>query len=109
MSEVKEATERELAILVDKPTARKGKAEAAAKSFAAYMEEIAALERHLDIYEAFMKVWEPKLQRWDSFIEELHKAEIASEDEGGDGATETGEDQNTPLQLTGPGNTVIDG
>ena len=45
------------------------------------MEDIAILERQLDVYGTFMKTWEPKLQKWDSFIEELHKAEFASEDD----------------------------
>jgi hypothetical protein len=38
----------------------------------------------MDTFEKFMNWWNPKLNRWDSFIEELHEAEFASRDEAND-------------------------
>jgi hypothetical protein len=76
-----EALERELVILADKSSSRKGKKEARASSTTTYVEEIARLQRRLDVYEEFIRVWEPKLKKWDSFIEELYKAEFVSNDD----------------------------
>jgi hypothetical protein len=33
--------------------------------------------------------WEPKLRKWDSFIEELHEAHFASDEEDGEAETRT--------------------
>jgi hypothetical protein len=56
-----------------------------------------------------MKTWELKLQRWDSFIEELHEAEFASDDNGEGGEVETNKDNSTTLQLPGLENASRDG
>jgi hypothetical protein len=79
---VLEAIERKLAILAEKSSGRKGKKEARASSKATYVEEITGLQRRLDVYEEFIRVWEPKLKKWDSFIEELYQAKLASDDDG---------------------------
>jgi hypothetical protein len=79
---VLEAIEKELAFLAEKTSGRKSKKEARTSSTANYVEEIAGLQRRLDMYEEFIRVWELKLKKWDSFIEELHKAKFASDDEG---------------------------
>jgi hypothetical protein len=86
--EVLEATKRELAILGKRSRARKGKATDASMN-ATYQQDIVGLRRRLDVYENFMKQWEPKLKKWDSFIEELHEAELASEGEGTEGKAQT--------------------
>jgi hypothetical protein len=36
-----------------------------------------------------VKSWEPKLRKWDSFIEELHEAHFASDEEDGEAETRT--------------------
>jgi hypothetical protein len=82
--EVKEATERELAIMAEISSSKKGKKVVNVASVDANSDDIVGLECRLDVFEQFIKTWEPKLQRWDSFIEELHEAEFASdEDEAG--------------------------
>jgi hypothetical protein len=86
-SEVKETTDRELALLAEKSTVKKGKREANAASSAMYKQDIAALERRLDSVDEFVKLWGPKLHRWDSFIEELHDAEFAKEEDEGKATT----------------------
>jgi hypothetical protein len=93
---VKEATDKELAILAEKPTGRKGKKNDISASGTSDKDDITRLERRLDVYEAFMKVWEPKLQKWDSFIEELHEAQLASNDDGGKTELLTKTERKTP-------------
>jgi hypothetical protein len=55
-----EATEKELATLVEKSTRRKVKKEATVESSADYECSIASLGRRLDDFEEFVKLWEPK-------------------------------------------------
>jgi hypothetical protein len=81
-----------LALLAEKSTRKKGKREANLASSATYKQDIAALERRLDSFDEFVKLWGPKLQRWDSFIEELHDAEFAKEEEEGKAATNKKDD-----------------
>jgi hypothetical protein len=43
----------------------------------------------LDVYEEFMKVWELKLKKWDSYFEEQEHTEFASDSEGSKGEAPT--------------------
>jgi hypothetical protein len=88
-SEVIEATERELAALAQKSGRRKVRKETEVEFEDAYKDIIAGLERRMDNFDQFVKSWEPKLRKWDSFIEELHEAHFASDKECGEAETRT--------------------
>jgi hypothetical protein len=53
---VKEATERELAIIAEKSSGRKGKKVATSRSYSTYSVDIVGLKRQLDVFEQIMKV-----------------------------------------------------
>jgi hypothetical protein len=71
-----------LAILAKKLGSWRGKMAANEESSISYKLSIVSLEKQMAIFDKFMKFWDPKLHKWDSFIEELHEAEFASEEEG---------------------------
>jgi hypothetical protein len=78
-----------LVVLAEKASRRKGRKEAKVELADAYKESIASLERHLDDLEQFVKLYESKLRKWNSFIEELHKAHFVSNKEGDEAETGT--------------------
>jgi hypothetical protein len=91
-----------LAILAEKSCARKVNTNAIVASSTTYKEEIAALHRRLDVYDQFVKVWEPKLLRWESLIEESYDAQFASDEGRGKGETEIKTTRNMIAKGKGP-------
>jgi hypothetical protein len=74
-----------LAIITENSGRRKRKTLIPIGSSTAENQNIVKLERKMDAFEEFRKFWEPMLQKWDSYIEEMQEAELASEDEGDEG------------------------
>ena len=84
-SKVMEATDSELAILVEKSSGRKGKKEMKGPCSVACEEEMAGMKRRLQLYEEFMMVWEPKLKKWDTYFLEQEEEDTTSDSEGSEG------------------------
>lgn len=61
-----EATERELAVLAQKTTARKGKIQVRGACSVSCEEEMAKMKKRLQKFEEFLKLWEPRLKQWDA-------------------------------------------
>ena len=59
------------------------------------------------MYKEFVKLWGPKLQRWDSFIEELHNSEFASKEEVGKAAANQKDDGPPTTKETGSWETSV--
>ena len=81
-SEVQEATERELAILGEKSSARKGKVQVKGACSATCEQEMVKIQRRLQAYEEFVKLWEPKLKKWDAYFDDNEETKSVSDFEG---------------------------
>ena len=82
---MQEATERELALLTQKSSARKGKIQVRGACSMTCEQEIAKLQRRLDAYEEFVQLWEPKLKKWESMIDDRDESKSESGSEGNKG------------------------
>ena len=74
-----------MAIITKNFERRKGKTPIPIGSSTAKNQSIVKLERKMDAFEEFRKFWEPMLQKWDSYIEEMQEAKLGLEDKGDGG------------------------
>lgn len=79
---MQEATQRELAILGEKSSARKGKVQVKGACSATCEHELAKIQRRLHAYEEFVKLWEPKLKKWDAYFDDKDETKSVSDSEG---------------------------
>ena len=84
-SEVQEATERELTLLAQKTSARKGKMQVRGSCSVTCEQEMAKIQKRLQKFEEFLKLWEPKLKQWDADYNAKDKSESASDSKGSRG------------------------